>query len=95
MRGLDARVAYATAKVQCLIDEAIGEDRTYVALLDANNVGYWDHRAGCLDMPLMFNGEPHLHAAWKDGQCRAAEEDEMGSCEHCSSDSHDPCPSHG
>lgn len=95
MRGLDTRVAYATAKVQYLIDAALGEEGTYLALLDANNVGYWDHRAGRLDMPLMFSGEPQLCVAWKDGHRRAAENEEMSSCEHCSSASHDPCPAHG
>ncbi|MBW5284099.1 hypothetical protein [Burkholderia gladioli] len=92
MRGLDIRIAFVMVKLG-LVNDPTGEEM-YFVLMDAQNLGWLDQRAG-ESLPIMFADEPALRDAWIVGAKEAEIDDELDACGFCNSDDDTPCPIHG
>ena len=95
MRGLDARVLLAKARIANITDAVKAETLRIDAWLAAQLVGYRDARSGIKEPPLQFAGEPELLREWKDGQETYLLTEEMRDCSICSDSRGDPCHIHG
>src|SRR5690606_19129268 len=94
LRGLDIRCQWSIV-VPGIHDEDDRDECRNELILAAEELGRDDYARGREDVPLLFKGEPQLVRAWKDGQFRVAEMEEMEGCADCHNDRGDPCPIHG
>lgn len=98
LRGLDIRLAFATAKLRAGVAHAVDHtdepsDDFYAAVENAKALGIADFAAGNKEVPHMFKDENFLAAAWLDGFDFAEELEDMRQCSTCQSGN--PCPAHG
>ena len=67
MRGLEVRVAFASAIVLISIDKEAGNDQMESVFDLAQEVGAKDFEKNCTDVPVFFRDVPMLVQGWKKG----------------------------
>lgn len=67
MRGLEVRVAFASAMVLMSIDEEAGVDKLGSVYGHAQSMGSKDFEMKCTEVPVLFRDEPILTQGWKQG----------------------------
>lgn len=83
MRGLQIRMAYASAKVMRVIDAEKAKDEFREVLFAANMYGYDEYLSDMKEPPTMFLDEPQLLKAWRKGWNYHRDADEMRNCPEC------------
>ncbi|MQL50085.1 MULTISPECIES: hypothetical protein [Photorhabdus] len=94
MRGLQIRMAYASAKVMSVIDTEKAKHEFCEVLFEANLCGYDEYSSGMKEPPTMFLDEPQLLKAWWNGWNFHSEAEEMQYCPECNNQYGAPCSHH-
>lgn len=96
VRGLDARVQLAQARVLTLLEMQAAEDMFFKAACEAQLQGIEDAKEGIDQPPLMFAGEElHLLRPWRWGRVFELERQCMCACAGCRNGTGNPCQVHG
>ncbi|TDB43245.1 hypothetical protein [Photorhabdus luminescens] len=94
MRGLQIRIAFASAKVMRVIDAEKAKSEFNEVLFEARQCGYDEYSFGMKVPPTMFLDEPQLLKAWRNGWNFHSEAEEMEHCPECNNQYGIPCSQH-
>lgn len=75
LRGITIRIAWGIATG--LFNEEKKQDAMLNAYFDAHQLGLHDYAREVVAVPVLFSDVPDLISAWQEGQCLAAEFEEI------------------